>query len=168
MLLGIQLNKQAPCTPRLDSRCIIDLLVFMCWLKHSLICSCTGDTFTSLADEYLRIALRKGVPSLFVNVRGLYTDEERVITRLFVNIHQSIHCHADIFSMIAIPGYHTLSLSLGVCRIAIYKIRPEPDLSDFFKWNPAGLSGLTGYFMSVNYCKPHRYFIGKHGAQHGV
>ncbi len=34
----------------------------------------------SLADEYLRRALRKGVPSLFVNLRGLYADKQQVQT----------------------------------------------------------------------------------------
>jgi len=28
--------------------------------------------------------------------------------------------------------------SLGVYRIAFYKIRPEPDLPDFLHWNSAG------------------------------
>eukprot|EP00112_Aurelia_sp_Birch-Aquarium-sp1_P001688 Seg1183.1 transcript_id=Seg1183.1/GoldUCD/mRNA.D3Y31 product="N-alpha-acetyltransferase 15 NatA auxiliary subunit" protein_id=Seg1183.1/GoldUCD/D3Y31 len=38
----------------------------------------TGEAFKSLADEYLQKALRKGVPSLFVNMRGLYGDKKKV------------------------------------------------------------------------------------------
>lgn len=44
-------------------------------IRHFFI---SGDRFKSLMDSYLRKALRKGVPSLFVNVRGLYEDKMRV------------------------------------------------------------------------------------------
>uniref|UniRef100_A0A182PEH1 N-alpha-acetyltransferase 15, NatA auxiliary subunit n=1 Tax=Anopheles epiroticus TaxID=199890 RepID=A0A182PEH1_9DIPT len=38
----------------------------------------TGDTFKTLVDEHLRRNLRKGVPPLFVNLRSLYRDAEKV------------------------------------------------------------------------------------------
>ncbi|GJJ69727.1 N-alpha-acetyltransferase 15/16, NatA auxiliary subunit [Entomortierella parvispora] len=44
----------------------------------------SGDSFASIADEYLRSMLRKGVPSLFVNLKTLYSDKtkEAVIEKL--------------------------------------------------------------------------------------
>jgi len=38
----------------------------------------TGAVFRSLVDEHLRIALKKGVPPLFTNLRSLYGDKEKV------------------------------------------------------------------------------------------
>ncbi|XP_015598705.1 N-alpha-acetyltransferase 15, NatA auxiliary subunit [Cephus cinctus] len=40
----------------------------------------TGDQFKSLVDQYLRKGLHKGVPPLFVNLRSLYTDQQKVDT----------------------------------------------------------------------------------------
>ncbi|KAF9353908.1 N-alpha-acetyltransferase 15, NatA auxiliary subunit [Mortierella sp. NVP85] len=37
----------------------------------------TGEAFVIIADEYLRNMLRKGVPSLFVNIKTLYSDKEK-------------------------------------------------------------------------------------------
>ncbi|KAF9982160.1 N-alpha-acetyltransferase 16, NatA auxiliary subunit, partial [Modicella reniformis] len=37
----------------------------------------TGEAFEKIADEYLRNMLRKGVPSLFVNIKTLYADKEK-------------------------------------------------------------------------------------------
>ena len=37
----------------------------------------SGDAFATIADEYLRNMLRKGVPSLFVNIKTLYTSKEK-------------------------------------------------------------------------------------------
>ncbi|KAG0242048.1 N-alpha-acetyltransferase 16, NatA auxiliary subunit-like protein [Mortierella sp. GBAus27b] len=37
----------------------------------------TGDAFVKIADGYLRNMLRKGVPSLFVNIKTLYADKEK-------------------------------------------------------------------------------------------
>ncbi len=37
-----------------------------------------GQTFKDLVDEYLRNALKKGVPPLFTNLRSLYADKEKV------------------------------------------------------------------------------------------
>jgi peptide alpha-N-acetyltransferase len=37
----------------------------------------TGEAFVTVADEYLRNMLRKGVPSLFVNIKTLYSDKEK-------------------------------------------------------------------------------------------
>ncbi|CAB3378713.1 Hypothetical predicted protein [Cloeon dipterum] len=38
----------------------------------------TGDTFKTLVDKYLRRGLHKGVPPLFVDLRSLYKDPEKV------------------------------------------------------------------------------------------
>ena len=37
-----------------------------------------GDTFKRYADKLMRSALHKGVPPLFVNLRSLYKDPEKV------------------------------------------------------------------------------------------
>ncbi|KAK3846708.1 MAG: NMDA receptor-regulated protein 1-domain-containing protein [Linnemannia gamsii] len=37
----------------------------------------TGEAFVKIADEYMRNNLRKGVPSLFVTMKTLYTDKEK-------------------------------------------------------------------------------------------
>lgn len=37
----------------------------------------TGDAFVKVADEYMRNNLRKGVPSLFVNMKTLYANKEK-------------------------------------------------------------------------------------------
>lgn len=37
-----------------------------------------GDLFRGLVDDFLRKGLRKGVPPLFVNIRSLYEDDEKV------------------------------------------------------------------------------------------
>ncbi|KAF9357803.1 N-alpha-acetyltransferase 16, NatA auxiliary subunit [Mortierella sp. NVP85] len=39
----------------------------------------TGEAFVKIADEYLRSMLRKGVPSLFVSIKPLYTNSEKEI-----------------------------------------------------------------------------------------
>ncbi|VEN54859.1 unnamed protein product, partial [Callosobruchus maculatus] len=39
----------------------------------------TGDKFKQLVDKYMRRALTKGVPPLFVDLRGLYGDQSKVI-----------------------------------------------------------------------------------------
>lgn len=56
-----------------------------------------GTLFRELVDDYLRRGLRKGVPPLFVNIRSLYTNDEKVkiITDLIheyhVNLQESNH-----------------------------------------------------------------------------
>ncbi|XP_059614003.1 N-alpha-acetyltransferase 15, NatA auxiliary subunit [Phlebotomus argentipes] len=40
----------------------------------------TGEEFRRLVDQYLRRGLRKGVPPLFVNMRSLYADPDKVAT----------------------------------------------------------------------------------------
>lgn len=40
----------------------------------------SGDDFKELMDEYLKRSLRKGVPPLFVNVRSLYKDSNKIQT----------------------------------------------------------------------------------------
>ena len=42
------------------------------------VCVSTGETFRSLVDQYLQTALRKGVPPLFIVLRPLYSDPEKV------------------------------------------------------------------------------------------
>ncbi|KAF9961979.1 N-alpha-acetyltransferase 16, NatA auxiliary subunit [Mortierella alpina] len=44
----------------------------------------TGEAFVKIADQYLRGMLRKGVPSLFVNIKTLYTDiaKEEAVEKL--------------------------------------------------------------------------------------
>ncbi|KAF9897384.1 N-alpha-acetyltransferase 16, NatA auxiliary subunit, partial [Lobosporangium transversale] len=37
----------------------------------------TGEEFVKITDKYLRNMLRKGVPSLFVNIKSLYADKEK-------------------------------------------------------------------------------------------
>ncbi|KAH7036515.1 NMDA receptor-regulated protein 1-domain-containing protein [Linnemannia elongata] len=37
----------------------------------------TGEAFVKVSDEYIRSMLRKGVPSLFVNIKTLYTDSTK-------------------------------------------------------------------------------------------
>jgi peptide alpha-N-acetyltransferase len=37
----------------------------------------SGDNFRNRADAYLQSALRKGVPSLFVDIKRLYSDSEK-------------------------------------------------------------------------------------------
>jgi peptide alpha-N-acetyltransferase len=39
---------------------------------------CSGDHFKVLVDRYLRQGLHKGVPPLFVDLRSLYKDPEKV------------------------------------------------------------------------------------------
>lgn len=39
-----------------------------------------GKSFREVVDEYLRLGLRKGVPPLFVNIRSVYKDSEKVAT----------------------------------------------------------------------------------------
>lgn len=38
----------------------------------------TGEQFKNLVDKYMRKALSKGVPPLFVDLRSLYTDKMKV------------------------------------------------------------------------------------------
>jgi peptide alpha-N-acetyltransferase len=40
----------------------------------------TGEEFRILVDKYLRQGLHKGVPPLFVDLRSLYKDPEKVDT----------------------------------------------------------------------------------------
>ncbi|CAG8552241.1 5817_t:CDS:10, partial [Racocetra fulgida] len=39
----------------------------------------TGDNFKMFVDEYIQAALRKGVPSLFVNLKKLYSDPQKEV-----------------------------------------------------------------------------------------
>eukprot|EP00794_Sanderia_malayensis_P006947 gene6947-7727_t len=63
----------------------------------------TGDTFKSLADEYLRRCLRKGVPSLFINMRSLYAEKkqaqllEDILLSYIHNLetYQSFECEGE-------------------------------------------------------------------------
>lgn len=49
----------------------------------------SGDSFRALVDDYLRHGLRKGVPPLFVNIRALYTDNEKV--KIIADLIQDYH-----------------------------------------------------------------------------
>lgn len=51
-----------------------------------------GNRFRELIDDYLRRGLRKGVPPLFVNIRSLYGDEQKVkiIEDLAVSYHDQL------------------------------------------------------------------------------
>lgn len=51
-----------------------------------------GEIFKNLVDEYLKRGLRKGIPPLFVNIRSLYEDEERIqiITDLVNGYHDNL------------------------------------------------------------------------------
>ncbi|KAI1320538.1 N-alpha-acetyltransferase 16, NatA auxiliary subunit [Mortierella claussenii] len=53
----------------------------------------TGGAFKEIADQYLRSMLRKGVPSLFVNIKTLYTDSEKeqTIEKLALGYIASLH-----------------------------------------------------------------------------
>ena len=45
----------------------------MCHVTYS-----TGEMFTNLVDKYLRRGLHKGMHSLFMSIRNLYTDPLKV------------------------------------------------------------------------------------------
>lgn len=51
-----------------------------------------GDLFRELVDDFLRRGLRKGIPPLFVSLRSLYNDEEKVkvITELALEYHVNL------------------------------------------------------------------------------
>ncbi|XP_032687524.1 N-alpha-acetyltransferase 15, NatA auxiliary subunit [Odontomachus brunneus] len=54
-----------------------------------------GDEFKTLVDRYLRRGLHKGVPPLFVNLRSLYTDKQKVeiISSLLVQYKEALKLH---------------------------------------------------------------------------
>lgn len=60
----------------------------------------TGDRFRDIVDEYLRRGLRKGVPPLFVNIRSVYKDADkvRIISELIHGYHQQLAatCHFSV------------------------------------------------------------------------
>lgn len=43
-----------------------------------------GEVFKGFADEYLRNALKKGIPPLFTNMRSLYSDKTKVNSHCFL------------------------------------------------------------------------------------
>lgn len=53
----------------------------------------TGERLEALLDPYLRAALQKGVPPLFTDIRGLYSDPEKVkvIEKLMIGYIQNLH-----------------------------------------------------------------------------
>ncbi|KAL6435663.1 hypothetical protein ACFW04_005527 [Cataglyphis niger] len=55
----------------------------------------SGDEFKVLVDRYLRRGLHKGVPPLFVNLRLLYTDKEKVeiISSLLLQYKEALKLH---------------------------------------------------------------------------
>ncbi|XP_076767135.1 N-alpha-acetyltransferase 15/16 isoform X2 [Xylocopa sonorina] len=54
-----------------------------------------GDEFKSLVDRYLRRGLHKGVPPLFVNLRSLYNDQQKVdtIQSLVLEYKEALKAH---------------------------------------------------------------------------
>ncbi|CAJ0877381.1 6030_t:CDS:10 [Entrophospora sp. SA101] len=62
-------------------------------IKHFPLSYAIGDTFRAMIDEYMQAALRKGVPSLFVNLKKLYTDlqKEKIIEELIEGYHQNLN-----------------------------------------------------------------------------
>lgn len=52
----------------------------------------TGSRFSEIVDDYLRRGLRKGVPPLFVNIRSIYKDSEKVqaISDLIHTYHDNL------------------------------------------------------------------------------
>ena len=50
----------------------------LCYYGTDLTFIISGETFKKLADTVMRHALHKGVPPLFVNLRSLYNDPEKV------------------------------------------------------------------------------------------
>lgn len=52
----------------------------------------TGDRFRGIVDEYLRRGLRKGVPPLFVNIRSIYGDADkvRILAELVHDYHRQL------------------------------------------------------------------------------
>ncbi|CAG8452976.1 18718_t:CDS:10 [Acaulospora morrowiae] len=59
-------------------------------LRHT-----TGDSFRIAVDDYMRASLRKGVPSLFVNLKKLYEDpkKEIIIEQLVEGYRQCLKKH---------------------------------------------------------------------------
>ncbi|RHZ63326.1 hypothetical protein Glove_330g14 [Diversispora epigaea] len=55
----------------------------------------TGENFKTLVDEYIRAALRKGVPSLFVNLKNFYDNpqKEKIIEQLVEGYLQCLKKH---------------------------------------------------------------------------
>ncbi|XP_076646655.1 N-alpha-acetyltransferase 15/16 isoform X1 [Halictus rubicundus] len=55
----------------------------------------SGDEFKILVDRYLRRGLHKGVPPLFVNLRSLYTDQQKVdiIQSLVLQYKEALKAH---------------------------------------------------------------------------
>ena len=49
-------------------------LKYECWYVCML-----GDDFVRLLDEYLQPGFHKGIPPLFVNLKGLYKDPTKVL-----------------------------------------------------------------------------------------
>jgi tetratricopeptide (TPR) repeat protein len=64
----------------------------------------SGDVFEELITEYLKRNLRKGVPPLFVNIRSLYKDPQKIATierltlEFVTNLNSSGHFTKDDFS----------------------------------------------------------------------
>ncbi|KAL5275161.1 NAA15 family protein [Megaselia abdita] len=52
----------------------------------------TGDEFRKLIDEYLRRGLRKGIPPLFVTIRALYsdTDKMKIVENLIIEYYENL------------------------------------------------------------------------------
>jgi len=53
---------------------------------------CKGEVFKGFADEYLRNALKKGIPPLFTNMRSLYSDKTKagIIEELVLGFRENL------------------------------------------------------------------------------
>ena len=60
-----------------------------------------GESFRELVDAYLKKALRKGIPPLFVDLRPLYIEEEhvKVIENLCLNYASSLKSEEGAFDV---------------------------------------------------------------------
>ncbi|GFZ49424.1 hypothetical protein JCM24511_07544 [Saitozyma sp. JCM 24511] len=88
-----------------------------------------GETFRSLARDYLVNGLEKGVPSLFVDVKGVYPDASKmsvvgeVVEDIISNLQKDVSLHAD--DSLAPPttllwAYYYLALHLA------HPLNPSP------------------------------------------
>lgn len=60
-----------------------------------------GDRFKTLVDQYLRRGLHKGVPPLFVNLRSLYSDKQKVeiIQSLVLEYKEALKAHGHFSNL---------------------------------------------------------------------
>lgn len=71
------------------------MVVFSHCTEGSCNCRLEGDTFRKQVDEYLRPAFRKGIPSLMVSIKDLYTSPEKaqIVEELVLGYKQNLKSH---------------------------------------------------------------------------